>query len=486
MPLLVTTGPTRLAVRLPRQHLLFHPIKQMLANKATVWDFEPRTRKWSITAQLFTYYPDEELLCLPIGYLEELKRLAALHHDTVVTEPRPPNPIRLVEIGVPKGITPRPEQVTPIEFFTSPHGLPRRGLELQTGKGKTFITIQSIAQMGCAAMVVCSGLTEQWVREFLRFTDLKPDEIYTIKTRASIEHLFEHGWVPKIFVCSLATLRLYALGQEPYAGLAMPYPKFLHHFGIGIKVIDEVHLNVHAVAIIDIFSNVANNWYLSATFRRSSGDFNKIFNLIYPHGIKCEGQVYDRYVDAYYVKYRSRALGHKINTPRGYSQARFEHQLLKSPTKQQAWMEFIAGRVDVHFLRLRAPGERALILVSLTQSAECICAYLRQRHKNLEVITFLGNDKDEKCLTADIIITVPKKGGTGRDIPNLRTVINLVSTQSSEALEQWMGRLRKLPKSVPVFVHCYDPALTQHNYHMETNRTVIVPKAKTHQEIDLT
>ena len=84
----------------------------------------------------------------------------------------------------------------------------------------------------------------------------------------------------------MRTLALYAVeNNEPYSELPS-YDELLRTLGIGIKVVDECHLNFNTNALIDLKSNVKMNIYLSATYQRSSYQGRKIFNMVFPTELK--------------------------------------------------------------------------------------------------------------------------------------------------------------------------------------------------------
>ena len=467
----IKLGSTYLRTKVLESHPIFGPIRQLVRSKASVWRLNPRFRRWEIVAEFYTYNPVSGILRLPIGYLNSITELCQSNGVTVsctedvIIEPR------LIDISLKPGIISRPHQIDPINFFSSPTGLPRRGLELQTGKGKTFVTIASIANLGCASIIICAGLTDLWLRELSHFVNC--DDIYLIQTRQSLEKLFSSGALPSLFVASLGTLRLYSQAAEAYRALPMNYPQFLEHFGIGIKVIDEVHLNAHAVTQLDLFANVKFNWYLSATFRRTSYETERIFNLIYPPKMKYGQGVYHKYVSLYYYGYSSGVPSDKTVGPRGYQHSRFEKYLLQRVTKFKSWIQnIIVSRTLVHFLNIRTTGEKMLVFVATTDMADAVAKSLRQEFPLLRIVTFYGSDDDSKTDVCDIIVSTPKKCGVGTDIANLRTLINTISTQASEQIEQWFGRLREIKGTELHFVQLYDRFNTNHLRHIAVHKDI--------------
>ena len=55
--------------------------------------------------------------------------------------------------------------------------------------------------------------------------------------------------------------------------------------GIGIKIVDEAHLQYENTFSIDYSVNVKKNFYLTATFEQSDSKTNAVFHK---HGVCCE------------------------------------------------------------------------------------------------------------------------------------------------------------------------------------------------------
>ena len=75
-------------------------------------------------------------------------------------------------------------------------------LNLNTGKGKTYCAIASMAYMGVTSAIISpmSDLMDQWYDFFLEYTDIDPNRIYRIAGSASIDKLFLRQLVLMIFI----------------------------------------------------------------------------------------------------------------------------------------------------------------------------------------------------------------------------------------------------------------------------------------------
>jgi superfamily II DNA or RNA helicase len=370
----------------------------------------------------------------------------------------------------------RPDQVGPVDFLSKDEVI-QRGLELQTGKGKTLIAIHVMANLGYASMIICSGLVDQWMQMIKENTEV--EELYVIKAFSSIADLVKSDYYPTIMVCSLETLRLYSQCAPGYKELPYSYDGFLEHYGIGTKIVDEVHENYQAVAIMDLFSRVRNNIYMSATFRRSRDAENKIFSIIYPPQIRYGGVAYVKYTKLTFYAYVSGVPEQKTVTQRGYNQARFEAYLMKRPTKLETFFRSVLFVcIDVHYLRIRHEKQKCLIYVNTIQMAQVTQKTVQEHYPKLVVKTYISDDSEDNYADGvDVIVSIPMKSATGRDISNLRTVINVVSTSSSVLLEQMFGRLRKIPGVVTEFISVYDESSRAQIRHHESVVEVLGPRS---------
>lgn len=474
-PLRVWVGTTYARTVVSYFHPAYSYIKQFLDRKVTLWDFNPRTRQSVMSNTFYSYNLNSGVLRIPRGYLPSFQtamQSTGLTLELVEESLIVPRPISL---RIQPGWEPKPNQVGPIEFL-SKRDPGQRGLELATGTGKTIISIFSIVNHGCAAMVICSGLIDQWVNVFHQVTGT--DDIYVIKTFKSIADLVASDYKPAIMVCSLETLRLYSRAVPEYRELPYSYDKFLEHYGIGIKIVDEVHENYHAVAVMDLFSRVSCNIYMSATFRRANAGENRIFNHLYPYDIRYNDGDTNRYTKTTFYSYNSGVPEKKTVNQFGYNHARFEAYLLKRVTKFTAFMDVICMALNVHFFAVRRPGEKALIYFSTIAMCTSATEYLKAKYPGAHINTYISDDTEENYADGvDIIVSIPAKSATGRDIKHLRTVINTVSTQSSVLIEQMFGRLRRLSDATTEFVGLYDGGNLSHFRHNRAQLEICAPRS---------
>ncbi len=362
-------------------------------------------------------------------------------------------------------------------------------LEASTGIGKTYCAIKaSLVIHGKVTIFQTSGLVEHWYKELLSKTNLDAKDIYIIQGRDSLVKLFKKPKIkPKCFVASLQTLYAYALGkEEAYKNLKYSYEEFLDVYDVDIKVTDEVHLNFYMNVVIDLKTDIHHYINLSATYGRSNYQGNRIFNNIYPKELRFGNKHIERYTDVFMYNY---SLGPYMTRVRligknGYMQIKYEQKVCRNTlTKYEFLDKVIQPLIDSHYINYKQLGEKLLILTSTTAMANEIATYVRENYTDNKVVTYFSGDKEEKLDDCDVVVSTLGSSGTGRDIKNLITTININSFKSEILANQCMGRLRKIPERTTIFVDMYNRDLFSHVEHKKRRIDAYRTKCKNFTEL---
>lgn len=445
-------------------------------------EFDPRINKWIMTAKYTSYDEKEGYAYAPRYMLNSLIRYIEDNCDTEVKQKviEPITPIK-VDLPVKDGVELREVQVPVVKFLTD-ESIGFKPLALFTGAGKTMASIYSICQLGYPALISLGLLIDQWLKSILQFTDISRDDIYIVKgfdTLASLWKGIENGFRPKILLFSMRTLDLYAVKCEGAYAELPSYEELIKTLGIGVKVVDECHLNFNTNVLIDLKSNIKMNIYLSATYQRSSYQGRKIFNMVFPAELKFGEQFVKKYTTVYTCGYRlsinPRDLG-RFRSFKGYNHAKYENYLVRHKLVLEYFVELVIKTcLYKYFDEVKKEGQHCLILVQTQQFACKLAEYLTEQ-RNDTVSVFFAGSRDaygkEENLDADVIISTVKSCGVGRDIKNLKTCINTVSFSSPPQCIQILGRLRELPNEETIFVDICNTEIQQHVRHMY-NRTAI-------------
>lgn len=474
----IIRGPTRAIIEVSPYSPYRFVLRYFVKRRLTDYEWEPKFQKFAPNRQYVTFDPRLDLIFIPINFvpllINELEQegIPYCFSDERVVRPRK------LSVSMLPSFTPRPHQVGIIEYLRQKN-VPRKGLATYTGSGKTVSSIAGAIAYGYVTMIIVSGLTQQWLRSIEEFTNITEDKLYLIQGFKSLEDLLNSDLKPDIIVFSLETLRLYIQHEGAYKSI-IPYKRFLKKYGIGTKIIDEVHLNFHADTLIDLKSNVENNVYLTATFTSTNKSTRRIFDLIYPASMRYGSEHSNIYVDVYSYSYCGEVNEQKCMTNRGYMHIKYEKQLLKKRTKLNSFfIRVLYPIINSHWVNKKKDGEKILIYFSMLDTVNAAYNWLVQMYPGYKIAKYVGTAEDSVLVDNDIILTNPKKSGCGTDIKNLRTIINTVSSKSDTQVLQLFGRLRELPDgTTPEYIETYDINLTSHRRHAGEREVLLMAHAR--------
>lgn len=400
-----------------------------------------------------------------------------------------------IEIKLKPGVKPRNEiQAEAINYLaTNPHHL--RGLSLLPGMGKTYCTIDTLSRIGRRAIVSVGGLVDQWERAIYDFTELTEKDVYVIRGAPSLTKLLtqiDRNIHPKIILCSLGTMRNYVLDNSAYEN----YPcidELTDRLKIGVRVIDEAHLNFWLSLMLDLRTNAKINIALTATFDRTDTQVQKIFHAHYPRDIRHGEEIIDKYVDIYSYSY---SLGGAVpvkayTTPKGYNHSKLEDYLLRRvPTKlEYIYATIYSPAIFANYINAYKPGEKLLILCATVAMCEWFRKRLEQdlpNQLNLKFATYVSETEDAVLADSDVILSTVGSAGTGTDIKNLKMVMMTIATSSNNTNRQTLGRLRKPDNGdTPVYVYTWCRDFQPHQNYQTTRKSTFTFLGKTFSEVDL-
>lgn len=489
-PVKIWVYPTFIALKVQPNGLVdgtSYSVHRFICRHLTEWEYNPRIRR-EVAVRKYTNYDFEQRLGkLPRHTLKPLTDemdLCGVRYEIVHVE---------VPTGDPLGIQTRPgvedrDYQTPIIDFLVNSDKPIRPLSQQTGDGKTYCAIKAAVRLDRKAFVLTSGLTAQWKKSFVQFTDIDPDEVYLLQGFKSIADLIQSDFRPKVLIGSTQTIRAYCQREEAYAALP-PIHQFLEAFGIGVKIVDECHMNFFANTQIDLQCQVPVNIYLSATYLRTDACGLRIFNTIFPKSERYGEGNYKKYVNISFYSYDVGYIAEDkdIHTMKGYSHNLYESKMLVDRDTRKEFGQVVAQLVRNHFLTLRSPGQKMLILMNTIRGVEMLMGELATHFPELTIKEYIHGSPDTHLGEGvDIIVSTPKSCGTGRDIKNLRTCLLTVSMSSEVQTKQILGRLRALPSGeTPEMVDMYNRRYGSHVRHYERRSCLYRQLGLTYQEFSI-
>lgn len=250
-----------------------------LENCFSIWD----PVYFTVRYKCIEYNEEEKKLLVPRGI--DVRWLEHLFDCTAYVD-RSYDKVTPIEDDVFVKFLPRDDvQKTALRFiigegeFRHNQARSQLSVNLNTGKGKTYVSIASITWMKIRSAIICGSiqLLEQWKKCIVDYTDISPKDVAIISGTASIYKLLNmKSSHYKIFLFSHNTIKSYGskYGWDKVGEL-------FNFLGIGLKIYDEAHLNIDNICLIDFHTDTYKTLYLTATPARSDRDENDIYQLYF-------------------------------------------------------------------------------------------------------------------------------------------------------------------------------------------------------------
>lgn len=371
-------------------------------------------------------------------------------------------------------------QVEGIDFLTK--GLHTnvhyRLLSLPTGDGKTFCALAAMCIYGRKTLIVANQLSSQWVGEIFDKTTANYKRIYEIKDGIdSLEKLMKPNVHPEsydIFVASLKTL----INAVP-SGM---YLEFCEKFGIGLKIVDEIHLATYSNVYLDMMAPIQETLYLSATPARSNPAedwcLHKAFANLPQYGQEVKAFKM-KYLNTIYVFYDTHPKYYEIKECQnwyGFQTKKFATHILSKPQNRDMIRDILRWAIETTLPAI-GEDEKIVIILELKEHIKSMQGWLANEFPGVKVGDYSSNvDKNIKqnMLRSKIILTTENSFGTGADLNNtLRVLINTTSFNSKVTAEQLPGRLRNIPGRKVYYIDLVDKGFKR-SYEHYLNRSKII------------
>lgn len=345
------------------------------------------------------------------------------------------------------------EQLTALKFicgvdeYSDNLYKPSLSLNLNTGKGKTYVSIASICYFKMKTIIITGSvsLLNQWKSEILKYTNLNDNEVCLISGVNRINMIMqgkskisEDG---KIFLCTHDSIRYFAkeYGWDKVYDLF----KFL---GIGMKIFDEAHLNFENMLMIDFYTNVYKTLYVTATPAKSSFREDRIYQLSIKNipAIDLFDENQDPHTKYIAIKYNSKPSPLQVSMCKNRQYGLDRNKYIDYVTKQP---NFYAMLRIVMELVLKCKG-RVLFYVGTNEAILRVYYWISTNYPeflgDIGIFTSLVT-KEQKMEERKkrLILSTTKSAGVGEDIPKLKMTIVLVEPFKSEVIaRQTLGRTR--------------------------------------------
>ena len=321
----------------------------------------------------------------------------------------------------------------------------------------TYCTVAGSCFMRARTIVISpiGKLLDQWKESYLKFTDLKEDEVLTVQGSKKCLKILDGDYPDvKVFIFSLDTIVSFA---KTYGNLMCM--DMLEKTRAYLKVFDECHLDMKGVNLIEALCNTKHTIYASASPGRSAKKENWIFRNLYRHvprfGSKLVAQD-EKYLDIMIVPYRwlpTPAQAKRIINARTkwLNSNLYEKELFLDKTQNGDFF----GKLETMLKwskKIVKPENKILIMCGTVEGTQTIMDLAETIFPG-ECSRYYGGMKDaekKRALDQRIICATGQSLGTGADIKGIQHVYNVSTYSNWINANQKPGRARKLDDDTQV------------------------------------
>ncbi len=346
----------------------------------------------------------------------------------------------------------------------------------------TYCAAEAIAKNGKRFIVFLKPqFIDKWRADLKKLMDFTDEDIAVVQGSASMMNLIAQamsGNIPyKAIIVSNKTFQnwITAYEEEGDALLQKGYDchpdQLMQVLRVGLRLVDEVHMDFHLNFKIDLYTHVAKSISLSATLISDDPFISTMQLTAYPKYLRYAGMEYDKYVHSVAILYSLKPNTKVETTERGsskYSHHAVEKSLYRSPALMASYLALIEKLFRKYHVQRDGivKGDRCLLYVSSIQFATTLTDYLILKHPTYDIRRYVEDDPYENLMDGEITVSTIGSAGTGHDIDLLATVILTTAVRASASNIQGFGRLRNLAGKQMLFLYLTCEDIPKHvEYH---------------------
>lgn len=328
-------------------------------------------------------------------------------------------------------------------------------VNLNTGKGKTYTSIASMCHFKMKTVIITPGkiskIADQWYESILKYTNKKPKDILIVKGSKICIDIIDGKYTDKeIFIINRSTISSFTkkCGWNEFE-------KLIESMRVGLKIIDEEHLEFKTNVSIDCYSNVKRNIYLTSSAGRGKPEEDSIFKKVFD-SVPIMGKELTTVEDNYmimiiYKFFHTPSMTQRLDCKGrdGLSAIEYSKYLVNPNAAKYIFFTALDTAIKNIFIKYRQDNGKLLILGSTREFLQTISRFLEKNHPEYSVGMYTS-DVAVKVrhleLEKDIILGTDKGLSTGADIQDLQCVINLIPYSNKILADQISGRLRQINK----------------------------------------
>ena len=359
-------------------------------------------------------------------------------------------------------------------------------VNLNTGAGKTYVTIAAMAYWNVKICVIASNKAwlEQWQNCVAEYTNTDIREVLIITGAAAIHKILK-GFTDlskyKAFMVTHSTLKNFGerFGWDSIGEL-------FKKLNVYMKVFDEAHLNFENIASIDYATNTKKTLYLTATPIRSNSDENTIYKLYFKNVPKidlfdADNDPHTRY---HAILYNSRPTPQMRANCYNYMYGLDRNKYMNSLVNTEEFRKIMLVMMD-KILRI---GGKVLVYIGTNQAIEEIKVWIEENYPeyrgDVGIFTSTYTQAEKQiALSKTIILSTTKSAGAALDIRGLKATFVLNEPFKSEVLaRQTLGRTRNDDTDYIEFV---DTGFTSTRQYYRAKKPIFKKYASDCKEIQL-
>jgi hypothetical protein len=242
---------------------------------------------------------------------------------------------------------------------------------------------------------------------------------------------------------------------------------FTKNLGIGVKVIDEAHLEFKDTLLMDFLFNVRRNIYLTATDGRSQRAENTIFKHVFSNATfykkkETNSKHPDKWVEYITINVNTHVphgvYQYRVNGFKGMSPATYGKWVIQRDKKHT---HFKVCKELIREIYANEPTAKVLVFMPLIELCNECALFLNDLNYDesfkYDVTIRTVNSHNSKSVnetnkSADIIVTTIASLGTGSDIKGVTDIICCLPFVCKITAQQVFWRIRYIDKKC----HYYD------------------------------
>ena len=418
--------------------------------------------------------------------------------NTSVIDLQPPNEVLL---PIKDGWSPRDYQEPVIDYIANPNGPRQRLVLLQTGLGKSAISMFAASRLKHRFVLVARPMyLDKWVLDIKKTYDIPEDDILVIRGGTSLMGLIERAktnqLTEKVILLSNKTLQIYINNFERYGEglLDMGYdatPDTLFQLlGGGIRVIDEVHQDFHANFKLDLYTHTERSVSLTATLLTDDAFIKRMHELAYPIKDRYVGEDAKPYINSIALLYQfreSKKIRYTDFSGKTYSHHVFEQSVIRHKEILTNYLKMILDMINIYFVnnKDRKEGDKFIVFCASIDLCTRVTDYLNQNLKGIEVLRYVEDDPYSNLMEPIGRVSTLLSAGTAVDIDRLFCTFLTTAVNSSPSNVQGFGRLRQMKDGRnPLFIYFNDMNNPKHLDYHEKKKEIIKPRSKNFKEIN--